>query len=355
MSNTGMSIAILEKHVRPQWSRFDHLVSPVGLSPKRWLETCFLEIEKNPRLLDHPVQEHLRFINTSATLGLEPSGPLGQIFAVPFGGKNPCIQPIIGYKGMNTTAGRAGIIIHGDALHEGDEFEPRSGAGVAFQVRQRFGDRQGAPVIGAWAQGELPNGRLTTPVLLDLSELVAVKKRSAGARKADSPWNDFNGPGFAAMCAKTAKRRLQRHLPALLTAGLEHMNISQHALGAAVDTAPEELGRRSYIADDATVIQGAAITDDPEGDNDKPAGHLFRIERKGGTPLLCADIEEWRATLIRGIGAAASANAIRQTIARNEPVFTDLWKADFERDVTLVRDAAELKIAAIRAAAEGEG
>ncbi len=344
MSSTGMSIAILERHIQPQWSRFDALVSPVGLAAKRWLAMCFLEIEKNPKLLDHPVQEHLRFLNTSATLGLEPSGPLGQLFAIPFGGKHPCIQPVIGYKGMNTMAGRAGIIIHGGIIREGDEWNREIGAGVPFKMRLGSGNRQGEPIKEAWAQGELPNGRMTTAVVLDMSELAAVKAKSPGARKADSPWNDARGPGFAAMCEKTAKRRLQRHLPALLTVGLEAMNISQHHLGAAVETGHEDMGLHTFIDDKATVVHGTLIDGGGEPEGDKPAAHLFRIERSKEGPLNCADIEEWRETLLRGIAAAAQPNPIRGMMERNEAVFDVLWQADHERDVQLVRDAAETKI-----------
>ena len=347
MSNTGMSIAILERHIAPQWSRFDALVSPVGLESKRWIQTCYLAIEENPKLMDFPVEQHLRWLNSSATLGLEPGGPLGQAFPIPYGGKRPCIQLVIGYKGMNTMAGRAGIVIHGDVLREGDEYEVLSGSDVPVRVKLRFGDRQSAPVTGAWAQGQLPNGRFTTPVWMDLSELLAVKQKSPGARKYDSPWNDAGGPGFAAMCSKTAKRRLStRHLPALITTGLERLNISQHALGAAVDTGHEDMGLNTYIDDNARVVHGGLIDSGSEPDDgDKPAPHLLRIERSKEPPLNCASIEEWREKLLGGIAAAPQSNPIRGMLERNESVFDDLWKEGFERDVMLVKDAAEQRIA----------
>lgn len=342
MSATGMSISILENHIRPQWSRFDHLVSPVGLAPKRWLETCFLAVEKNRALLDHDVREHLRWINTSATLGLEPDGALGQMFAIPFGGKNPCIQPITGYKGMNTTAGRAGIVIHGDVLREGDDFTAEGGAGQPFRVRLRFGDRQSAPIIGAWAQGELPNGRFTTPVIMDLSELLAVKAKSPGARKSDSPWNDAGGPGFAAMCSKTAKRRLQRHLPALLTKGLESLNISQHALAATVDTLHEDAGHRTFIDDKAQVIDAGTIAPEAEAQPGRP--WPYRIEQATGEARRLADAEEWRSTVIKGLAAAPNPAAIRKFLDRNRAVIDGIRELGHEAEAIDVLTTAQARI-----------
>lgn len=340
MSNTGVSIGIIEQHIRPQWSRFDHLVSPVGLAPKRWLETCLLAVEKNRALLDHSVQEHLRWINTSATLGLEPDGALGQMFPIPFGGKNPCVQPVTGYKGMNTTAGRAGIIIHGDVLREGDTWSAELVAGQPFRVQLKFGDRQRAPVIGAWAQGELPNGRMTSPVVLDLSELLAVKAKSPGAKKLDSPWNDATGPGFGAMCSKTAKRRLQRHLPALLTKGLETLNISQHALAGTVDTLHEDAGRLAYIDEKAQVVTGQQIDPATEPGREQP----YRIETGQGARVL-ADIGEWRTVALRGIANAPSAKAIRIFLERNSAVIARLRELGHDAEAIDVEITARDRIA----------
>ena len=87
-----MSIEILKKHIQPQWSRLDALVSPVGLASKRWLQTCLMALEENPDLMNFPVEQHLRWVNTSAMLGLEPGGPLGQMWPIPF---KKVLQPII--------------------------------------------------------------------------------------------------------------------------------------------------------------------------------------------------------------------------------------------------------------------
>ncbi len=105
------------------------------------------------------------------------------------------------------------------------------------------------------------------------------------------------------------------------------------------------MARNTYIDDKATVVHSSTIDDRPEPEGEPPAGHLFRIERRDGAPLNCADVLEWRATLIRGIGAAASADGIRATLARNETVFDDLWKAGHEADVVLVRNEAESRVA----------
>jgi phage RecT family recombinase len=340
MSSTGTSIAIIERNLDPLQSRFDHLVTPVGLDAKRWRETLFLACERNPKLLDFPVKEHIRLAMTSATLGLEADGAMGQLFAIPFGGKNPCIQAVIGYKGMTTMAARAGIAISGDVLREGDVFDHRIRAGAAFEVELRFGDRQRSPIIGAWAQAQLPNGSWLRPVVMDLSELEAVRAKSPGAKKYDSPWNDHAGPGFGAMCAKTAKRRLQRDLPAILTRGLESMNISQHHVGAQLETLHEEVGRHTFIDEKATVIDAGVIDVEPQ-----PVAKVeWRIEIGAGVPIGCASGAEWIDRFKRGIAGAHTVEQINGTLKRNEAVFDELWKAGHEKEVMAVKEAAELRV-----------
>jgi len=340
MSSTGNNITIIERHLDPMQSRFDHLLTPVGLDVKRWRETLFIACEKNPRLLDFPVQQHMQIAMTSATLGLEPDGVLGQLFMIPFGGKSPCIQPVIGYKGMATMAARAGIAISGDVIREGDEFDPTAVAGSPFKVRMKFGHRQQAKIVGAWAQAQLPNGAFLRPVLMDLSELLAIKQKSPGAKKSDSPWNDAGGPGFAAMCAKTAKRRLQRDLPAILTRGLESMNISQHALGSGMETLHEEVGHHTYIDQQATVVDAGTIAEDrPE-----PGAPEFVIVQPQGDPITCVSITEWRDRFLGGIRKAAHPNPITGAVKRNEKTMDALWRAGFEREVMEVKTAAEERI-----------
>jgi hypothetical protein len=65
---------------------------------------------------------------------------------------------------------------------------------------------------------------------------MAVKAKSPGAARSDSPWND-PAIGFPAMCQKTAKRRLARSMP---------LNVMQQA--ARMDEAVDEQGAPAWIS-----------------------------------------------------------------------------------------------------------
>lgn len=328
MSNTGNNIQIIERNLQPHWSRFDHLVSACDLTPRRWLETVMMALEENPRAMDMPVIQHVRFANTSATLSLEPGGAAGQMFAIPFGGKSPYLQPVIGYKGFNTTAARAGISINGDVLREGDTWTPEIVAGEPFRVRPKFGDRQRAPIIGAWAQARLPSGAYTVVRLMDLSELEAVRAKSPGARMSSSPWNDVQGPGYAAMCAKTAKRQLQRELPMIVTKRLEAQNISQHTLAGGVDTMHEEVGKRSYIGDRYTVETGGRAIDQDDIPRHEDGSAIWMILRKGRAPDELKSRSDWMDRWHKGFAAATTVAQIDATMDAMKPVFERLKDVD---------------------------
>lgn len=319
MSNTGNSLAIVERNLQPMMPRFEAMVTPVGLDARRFMHSILFACERNPRLLDYPVQQHVQIASTCSTLGLEPDGVSGQMFLIPFGGRNPVIQTVIGYKGFNTTAARAGIVIHGDVLREGDRFslELVAGRPYAVDTSATFGRRHDAPIIGAWAQAETPSG-FSTPVVMDMSEINAVRAKSSGARKPDSPWNDRAGPGFGAMVAKTAKRRLQRFLPMILTRGLEHMNISQHALGMEMDTQHEEIGRHAYIDGEAHIVTEEMET---------PAESQWRIVQPDGSEIVLPDRDSWLARYRSGFARCTRVEQIEGVMKRNEAIHHQLAEA----------------------------
>ena len=88
--------------------------------------------------------------------------------------------------------------------------------------------------------------------VLDIDELMAVKAKSPGAARSDSPWNDPS-VGFPAMCQKTAKRRLARAMP---------LNIMQQA--ARMDEAVDEQGKPTWISSDKGVVIDGEFSDAPQ-------------------------------------------------------------------------------------------
>jgi len=293
MSNTGTSIAIIEKNM--PMDRITPLVEALDMDKKRFMATVLLACERTPSLMDFPVQQHVMWASAAAALGLEPDGVSGQAFPIPFKGNNPKIQLIIGYKGFTTMAGRAGITINSGAILEGDQWDHKVHAGAPFAIEQAFGDRARRNMVGVWAQAQMPNGAYAHPLILDLSEVMAVKAKSPGARKKDSPWNDA-GVGFQAMAQKTAVRRLQRTLPSLITPG---RTWSTHASGMQMDMLHEEVGKASHVDldghvhDDGTLIDATVAVPAPEIEP--------KLALPNGTEF---DFKSWRAysTVVNKIG-----------------------------------------------------
>jgi len=238
MSHSGMSVAILEKNLPTD--RINPLIEALDMNPKRFMATVLLACERAPKLMNFPVQQHIAWASSAAALGLEPDGVTGQAYPIPFGNK---VQLIVGYRGFTSMAGRSGITINSGVLLEGDVWEKNVHAGSPFAVQQAFGDRATRNLVGVWAQAQMPNGAYAHPLLLDLSEVMAVKAKAPGGRKSDSPWNDVK-VGFPAMAQKTAVRRLQRTLPALITPG---RTWSTHNTGAAMDMLHEEAGQATRV------------------------------------------------------------------------------------------------------------
>ena len=117
-------------------------------------------------------------------------------------------------------------------FRSGDEFDYMLGSTSYLKHKPTF--RADARITHAWAVAT--NLRLPPIIsVLSIHDIIAVKNKSPGAKKDDSPWNDKD-IGFPAMSEKTAKRRLARSMP---------LNVMQYA--ARMEEAWEEQGRPAWI------------------------------------------------------------------------------------------------------------
>lgn len=228
MSN---DIVLFENSLKPLTSQLNDLLA--GIMPAdRLIQSAVMCVQKNPKLLLADRQSFLNTLRGSAILALEMDGTTGQSFPIPFAGM---VQLVIGYKGYNTLGARAGITITGEVVRKGDPFDYDVGEGwVKHKPLGGEGD-----IIGAWAKAAA-NDRPSIVSWLPLSDILAIKKKSPGAKKSDSPWND---PiiGFPAMGSKSAKRRLTRSTPLTVQAPQMHY-------AARMEEAFEERGHLAYIA-----------------------------------------------------------------------------------------------------------
>lgn len=225
-------------------------VPGVTLTPARLIRSVLVSCGRTPRLQDCTLTSLFNAAMSAACLGLEVDGVTGQAFLVPFDVKGVLTaQLVIGYRGFNTMGARSGLTITGEVVRQDDDFDFDEGAGWIHH-RKQLGV-SGRRIIAAWAKAAAKD-RPAAVKVLDISDLLAVKRRSPAGRKPDSPWNDEE-IGFPAMCEKTAKRRLARNLP---------LNVYQ--LGARLDEAFEEQGLPAHIHPTQGVIVDQAAEQNPQ-------------------------------------------------------------------------------------------
>ncbi len=255
----GSELVALENQLKPLAPHFAQVLGKT-MPVERLMRTIMISVERLPMLLQCDRQSIFNAAMSAACLGLEVDGVTGQAYLIPFKGK---AQLVIGYKGFNTLAARSGITITGAVVREGDEFDYQ--LGTAAYVRHKPKGSKGA-ITHAWACAQSLD-RPAVVEVLDLDELMAVKARSPGAKRSDSPWND---PfiGFPAMCQKTAKRRLARAMP---------LNIMQQA--ARMDEAVDEQGAPAWISPDRGVVIDGEFSDVPTIHHDQRSASELLSQR----------------------------------------------------------------------------
>jgi recombination protein RecT len=234
-------LAILERQLEPLAPRFEQVLGnllPVG----RLIQSVLISVERTPKLLDCRRETVFQAAMSAACLGLPIDGVTGQAFMIPFKDR---AQLIIGYKGYSSLAARADMTLTGGVVREGDAFDFEKGS-AGFVRHKPLLNGTGRRIIAAWAVAT----HLHRPPIVEImgiDEILAVKDKSPGARKSDSPWND-PAIGFPAMAEKTPKRRLARSMP-----------LSVMQVAARLDEAVEEQGRPAWITPERGLeIEGEA-------------------------------------------------------------------------------------------------
>jgi recombination protein RecT len=235
------ALVVLERQMAPLAPRFAEVLGRT-MPVERLIRTIMISVERLPKLLDCDRQSLFNAAMSAACLGLEVDGVTGQAFLIPFKGK---AQLVIGYKGINTMAARSGIMITGAVVRDGDEFDFALGSDAFVKHVPRLGNN--GRILAAWAVAAA-HGRPNIIAVMGIDDLLAVKNKSPGAQRSDSPWNDPT-IGFPAMCEKTVKRRLARSLP---------LNIMTAA--ARMDEAFDEQGAHTWMSPEkGVVIEGEVV------------------------------------------------------------------------------------------------
>ena len=154
------------------------------MSPERMCRLMVNAVHKTPALLQCDPKTVLGAFMTSAALGLEPNTPQGLAYLIPYKRRakkgNQWVdvydcQFQIGYKGLITLAGRAGIQIQAGAVHKGDLFDYMVGSDSFLRYRINL-DAERGELIGAFAYSKTDVGEMAT--VLPLSELHKIRSRS---------------------------------------------------------------------------------------------------------------------------------------------------------------------------------
>jgi recombination protein RecT len=189
------------------------LALPKHVTADRLARVALTEVRRNPALARCDQHSFLGAIMLCAQLGLEPGGPLGHAYLVPFENRKAGrteVQFIIGYRGMIELARRSGQIVSIEArpVYEGDRFECRFGLeSDLIHVPDWESPHRGNPekLRFVYAVAKLRDGGVQFVVLSrrDIEAARAVSKAGSG------PWQTH----YEEMALKTAVRRLFKWLP----------------------------------------------------------------------------------------------------------------------------------------------
>jgi recombination protein RecT len=275
--SVASDLVIFEETLKPLAPRFEQALGN-AMPVARLMRSIMVSVERNPDLLVKADRQSLLNASMSAAcLALEVDGVTGQAYFIPFKGK---AQLVIGYKGMNTLGARSGFSIQGEIVREGDAFDYELGDKGFVKHKPKLGN--GGPILAAWATAS----SLHRPALvsvLGIDDIMAIKQKSPGGSRSDSPWMDMM-IGFPAMAAKSAKRRLSRAMP---------LNADpRFHLAAAMEETFEERGKPAWIDQRGLHIDGE-FSDAPQINHDQRGTQELLAPRTADIPTAADYFLQW--------------------------------------------------------------
>lgn len=182
-------------------------VAASSVDPSRLYRLFLSQISQSPQLQQCTSNSLLLAMQQAAEVGLEPGTALQLSYLVPY--KDTC-QFIIGYRGYLELFRRSGLglSVQAQVVYDGDDFDVVLGLDPIIKHVPKFKTRDPKDILYAYAIAVYKDGSKQFEVLTR-QELDATRERSASGRSDKSPW----ATDFAAMCKKTAIRRLAKLLP----------------------------------------------------------------------------------------------------------------------------------------------
>lgn len=266
------------------------------IDPKRFVKVALTTIAKSPSLLDCTPASLLMAVTECASLGLEPSGVMGEAYIIPYGVREKVggrwqvvryeAQLQLGYRGLIKLATRSGEVLSivPRTVYEHDTFDYALGLNeklLHIPARPSPDHDAGRP-IAYYAIARMKNGRDEFWVR-DVHHIEKIKRVSKTSTdrdgKAAGPWKDWEEP----MAWKTVIREFVKYLPignAELVQGIElddrDIDLSRAATVRPVDRLNGALGagRQDPVQIEAAVEAAGEPQDErkPEPDANHGSG-----------------------------------------------------------------------------------
>ena len=275
-------------------------ILPKHMTAERICRIVLSAASRTPKLLECTPESVYLACHSAAQLGLEPGGPLGHAYLVPFfNNKAGCMecQYIPGYKGLIDLARRSGHIstVYAYTVHKDDKFEFELGLEPRLvHVPSLTTPPTKANMTHVYACAHLTDGGRQF-VVLTAPEVEGIRGRSKA--KESGPWVT----DYLEMAKKTAVKRLVKMLPMSIELADAITHEDQVEYGDLKDVTPEPLRRPQAKSPESPVQSqqapasqsesapapgqndaGATEPDDGLGDGTPPAVNVVSVTSKDG-------------------------------------------------------------------------
>lgn len=174
------------------------------LTAERITKIVTTALDRSPKLLECEPRSILRSVIEIVQLGLEPGGPLGHAYLVPYG--KQCTA-ILGYRGLIALARRSGSVesVYSEIIYEGDEYTLEYGSDPKLVHKPKLGGQSG-PAIAAYCVAKFVGGGQHIEVMT-AAQIDGIRARSKAS--GSGPWVT----DWAEMARKTVVRRASKYWP----------------------------------------------------------------------------------------------------------------------------------------------
>ena len=248
-------------------------VLPQHLTIDRQLKIALMTVGKNKDLLDCSAASILQCVVTASQLGLEPGGPLGHAYLVPYKG---VATFIVGYRGLVELVRRSGTVTAFSAyiVYEKDDFAVELGTVGCISHRPYLGAENPGPMVAVYAVARFTDGSTQFDVMTK-AQVDAIRKRSRAS--ANGPWVT----DYEEMAKKTVARRLCKYLPMAVQLAdaldTDRPKETDPDFGAIIESEALSQPRAKAIPARDTTITATATTD-TRSDIDPAASEQARHE-----------------------------------------------------------------------------